>query len=125
MDFLRSTGAKVMLFDRMGQRGREFEFYPELMEYRTVAAELLEEAGYTWFQDFSSIEVVHEDYGLEISGIRNELNVRRVLRALQQGFPHWHHHKISQHDYGREQGWMVSISMLPPRPCSSESYDGD
>ena len=78
-----------------------------------------------WFKDFSSIEIVQEDYGLEISGMRNERHGRRVLRALQQGFPHWHHYKVSQQDYGREQGWMVAISMLPPRPCSSGSYDGD
>ncbi|MDB6067093.1 MAG: hypothetical protein JWR26_3301 [Pedosphaera sp.] len=125
LDFLRGTGAKAILFDRTGQRGRDFEFYPELLEYQTVASELLEEAGYIWFKDFSSIEIVQEDYGLEISGMRNERDGRRVLKALQQGFPHWHHYKVSQQDYGREQGWMVAISMLPPRPCNSGSYDGD
>ena len=86
---------------------------------------MLEEAGYTWFSDYGSIEIVHEDYGLEIGGIQNDLDVNPIVEALRRGFPHWHHCQVSLHDYGREPGWMVSISMFPSRPCNSGWYDGD
>ena len=103
----------------------DFEFYPELFEHRGRAAELLEAAGYTWFSDFSSIDLLHEEHGLEICGVQNEQDIKPIMEALQRGFPHWHHQKIYLHDCGREPGWTVSICMFPSRSRNSEWYDGD
>jgi hypothetical protein len=113
------------LGDFFERDGGDFEFHPELFEHRSRASELLETAGYTWFSDFSSIEPIHEEYGLEICGILNEGDVGPIAEALQRGFPHWHHQRICLQDHGREPGWTVSLCMFPARPCNLGWYDGD
>jgi len=122
---LRAMGTEVRVFERAGGAGEEFEFYPELFAARGLAAELLEEAGYTWFGDYSSIDLMHEDYGLEVCGIRTEAGMRRVAETLRRGFPHWHHQNVSFQDHGRDPGWAVSLCMFPSRSCNSGWYDGD
>jgi hypothetical protein len=122
---LRAEDFQVRVFDREPPDGPGFVFHPELFEHRGRASALLEDAGYAWFSDYSSIEPVHEDYGLEICGIRDDRDVKPILDALQEGFPHWHHHNYCQHEGGREPGWSVAISMFPPKICGSERHDGD
>lgn len=121
---LRAEGIEVRVFEREADPETNFEFYPELFEDRNRATELLDEIGYTWFSDYSSIDPVHEDYGLEISGIR-ETDVKPIMDALREGFPHWHHHKYTLHEGGREPGWSVILSMFPPKSCNAGSYNGD
>jgi hypothetical protein len=121
---LRATGARVRIFERE-RPGENFEFYPELFECRGRAAELLEEAGYTWFRDFSSIDLLHGEYGLEICGIQNEEDVRVIAAALQRGFPHWHHQNVCLHEPGRESGWTVALCMFPALLRNSEWPDED
>lgn len=124
-EHLQQGGARVKIFDRAGDGGEKFEFYPELFEHRNRASELLEEAGYTWFSDFSALEPLHEDYGLEVCGIQNERDIRPILEALQRGFPQWHHQKISRQDGGREPGWTAIICMFPSQTCNSGWFDED
>lgn len=124
VEHLGANGAEVRVFER-GQAGEEFEFYPALFADRARAAELLEEAGYTWFADYSSIDLMHEDYGLEICGLRTEGDVKRVAETLRRGFPHWHHQNVSMQDHGRDPGWAISLCMFPSRSCNSGWYDGD
>jgi hypothetical protein len=124
-EHLRMAGERVRVFDQDGRDGGDFEFHPELFEHRSRASGLLEMAGYTWFSDFSSIEPIHEEYGLEICGILNEGDVGPIAEALQRGFPHWHHQRICLQDHGREPGWTVSLCMFPARPCNLGWYDGD
>jgi len=122
---LQAGGAQVRLITREEREERDFEFYPELFEHRARASELLEEAGYTWFSDYSSIDLLNEEYGLEICGIQHERNIRPMAEALQRGFPHWHHQRVCLHDQGREEGWTLSLCMFPSRSCNSGWYDGD
>ena len=124
-EHLRAAGVQVKVFERGDGETEDFEFYPELFEHRSRASELLEAAGYTWFSDFSSIDLLHEEYGLEICGVQNEEDVKPIMEALQEGFPHWHHQKVCLHDCGRDPGWAVSFCMLPSRSCNPEWYDGD
>ena len=124
-EHFRMAGVRVRVFDRDGHDTGDFEFYPELFGHRSRVAELLEAAGYTWFSDFASIEPLHEEYGLEICGIKNERDVRPIAEALQRGFPHWHHQVTSLQDDGREPGWTVSLSMFPARCCNSNWHDGE
>ncbi len=124
-EHLRLGGARVKIFDRAGDGEEKFEFYPELFEHRNRASELLEEAGYTWFSDFSALEPLHEDYGLEVSGIQNERDIRPILEALQRGFPQWHHQKVCLHDGGREPGWTAIICMFPSQACNSGLFEED
>lgn len=124
-EHLRAGGAEVRIFERAGQAEEEFEFYPELFEHRGRATELLDEGGLTWFTDYSSIDLLHADYGLEVCGIKSQRDARRVAMALQRGFPHWHHQNVCLHDSGREPGWAVALCMFPSRSCNPECCDGD
>jgi hypothetical protein len=119
---LRAEGIDVRIFERDADPDTGFEFHPELFEDRSHALELLEEAGFRWFSDFSSIDPVHDDYGLEISGVQEE-DVKAIMDALREGFPHWHHQKYSLHDGGREPGWSLLLCMFPPKACNAGSYD--
>ncbi|MDB6125960.1 MAG: hypothetical protein JWQ71_4953 [Pedosphaera sp.] len=121
-EYLHLCGWRVRVFIRDAQT-ENFEFHPQLFEQRGRASELLEEAGFTWFSDYSSIDLMHEEYGLEISGIEDERHVKPILAAMQRGFPHWHHHKVNLHEHGREPGWTLAIHMFPSQPCNSESCD--
>jgi hypothetical protein len=121
---LKAAGLPVRIFDRVNETETDFLFYPELFECRSRASEFLEEAGYTWFSDYSSIDPIHEDYGLEVSGI-GEGDVKPIMEALQRGFPHWHHLKYTLHEGGREPGWAVTLCMFPPKSCNAGSYDED
>lgn len=124
-EHLRLMATHVRIFDRNGGEGEDFDFYPELFADRTRASELLEEAGYTWFSDYSAIDLLHEEYGLEVCGLRNESDARAVAEALRSGFPHWHHQNITVHEQERDPGWAVSLCLFPARPGNLEWYDGD
>ncbi len=126
VEHLEAAGAAVRLFERgVDEDGEGFEFYPELFEHRNRALELLDAAGFTWFSDFSSIDLRHEEYGLEICGVQKEQDIGPILAALQEGFPHWHHRKVCPHDGSRDPGWIVSVCMFPSRSRNAEWYDGD
>jgi hypothetical protein len=122
-EHLRADGTPVKVLARSDGSSPDLQFHPELFEHRGVASELLEEAGYSWFSDYSSIDLVHEEFGLEIGGIRNATDVKPILAALQRGFPHWHHSHVAHYDRGREPGWTVVICMFPPESCASGSVD--
>jgi hypothetical protein len=122
-EHLGANGMEVRVLSPGGGLEQELEFHPELFEYRGRASELLEEAGYSWFSDYKSIDLVHEEFGLEIGGIPNERDVKPILAALKRGFPHWHHTRIGNHEQGREPGWTLAICMFPPQACPSGSYD--
>ncbi|MDB6021488.1 MAG: hypothetical protein JWQ04_1345 [Pedosphaera sp.] len=124
-EHLRAAGARVRVFERNGRAGGDFDFYPELFADRARASEALEEAGYTWFCDYSAIDLLHEEYGLEVCGLQTEQDARAVAEALRDGFPHWHHQNICLHEQERDPGWAVSLCLFPSRPCNSGWYDGD
>jgi hypothetical protein len=119
---LQAAAARVRIFERNDQ---DFQFYPELLEQCGRASELLEEAGFGWLRDYSSIDVLHEEYGVEICGVKTEARAMRMAAALQRGFPHWHHQNICRHEPGRDSGWAAALSMFPARPCNSEWLDED
>jgi hypothetical protein len=124
-EHLRASGARVRVLPARERAPQDLAFHPELFAERGRASELLEAAGYAWFGDYSSIDLVHEDYGLEIGGIRNEADVMPILAALRRGFPHWHHTRVCLHEDGREPGWIVTICMFPSEPCASGWVDED
>ena len=115
LEFFRRDGKCVRIFDRGDGDSEPFLFFPELFEERGKALELLGERGFTWFTDYNSVDLLHEEYGLEVCGIKEESNVRRIARTLQSGFPHWHHYGVCHKDFGREPGWKFAIHMFPKR----------
>ncbi len=84
-----------------------FAFHPELFESKATAQEALEAAGVTWFVDYSSCDLLHDEYGLEVDGIRSQQIAREVLTILRHTFPEWGQSSIWYKD--RRPGcWCVA-----------------
>lgn len=107
----RETSVRVLTYADQ----EEFQFHPELFEYRTRASDLLDTAGFAWFSNYSSIDLMHEEFGLEVCGIQDESNVEAIARAMRAGFPQWHYGRACYKDYGREPGWRFALHMFPRR----------
>ena len=122
---LRASGISVKLFQRDEQEEGAFELHSELFGHRSRATELLEAAGFTWLCDFSSIDALHEEYGLEICGIRDEACAEAIAGVLRQGFPQWHHQTLGRTEGGREPGWTIAICMFPALAFHSSWPDAE
>lgn len=110
----RYGSQRARIFDRGDADGQSFVFYPELFELRGRASEILADAGFAWFSHHSSIDLLHEEYGVEVCGIHEESSVEPIAREMQTAFPQWHYFGVCHKDYGREPGF--SIHMFP-RNC--------
>jgi hypothetical protein len=67
-----------------------FRFSPELFEFRNEVLASLSEAGYEWLSHFSSVDPLHDLYGIEVCGIHEQSDAREILVLLMQMFPTWH-----------------------------------
>jgi hypothetical protein len=123
VEHLRTHGMDVTVFSRGNDGNRKLEFHPELFEYRACASDLLAEAGFAGFGDYAAIDLVHEEYGLEITGIRDEIDARKMLVMLGRDFPHWHHRRVYFQQHDGEPGWTLVICMLASEPCVSGWHD--
>ncbi|MEW6302946.1 MAG: hypothetical protein AB1705_05715 [Verrucomicrobiota bacterium] len=101
-------GASLRVFDRAGEQ--TFVFYPELFTHRARAMERLAEAGLDWFAAYDAVDLLHEEYGLEITGIPERAMAERILRMLARTFPQWHHHELG---LDRDSGWEIALYMFP------------
>ncbi len=114
---------RVMALPESPERG--FQFHAELFEDKAKATEILEEAGFIWMSDYSSIDLIHEECGLEVCGIREASNVQPIGLAMRRAFPHWHFHGICSKSFGRDPGWKFSIYMFPRRGRDGRWVDAD
>jgi len=80
--------------------------------------EALAANGYEWFTDFSSVDLMHDLFGLEVCGIPEEEDAVVVLAILEEVFPEWPYSDIHYHDYDRDRGWKALI-FKNPRPKKS------
>jgi len=112
--FLRS-GTRARLFERGDADAESFVFHPELFELRSRASEILDETGFAWFKHYDSIDLLHQEYGLEICGIHEESIVAPIATAMKSRFPQWHYSSICQNEQGLEAGWKFSIHMFKRR----------
>jgi hypothetical protein len=87
----------------------KFAFHPELFEHRTRVLDALAGRGFTWLQDFGSVDLLHDLYGLEVCGIPKEPDSATILETLQKLFPDWPHSDVHYHDRSRDRGWKVLI----------------
>lgn len=115
IDHFRRLRKRARLFDHGGADGESFVFHPELFEYRSRASDVLSEAGIDGFSHYSSIDLLHEDYGLEVCGIRDGGSVEPVVVTMKDAFPQWHFGGVCCKDCGREPGWKVSRHMFRRR----------
>jgi hypothetical protein len=87
-----------------------FQFHPELFDHRNAALEALDEHGLVWLSDFSSVDLLHDVFGLEVCGIAERSDAMRIKRILTRLFADWPHSHIGLKDYGdRDLGWKVIV----------------
>jgi hypothetical protein len=87
-----------------------FRFEPDLFEHRSAALCALSEAGYDWLAHFRAVDLRHDVYGLEVCGIAERDDARRIERLLRREFPTWRFSRLTLKDWGdRDLGWRVLI----------------
>jgi len=108
-------------FKKEGRAARVFErgdaaavFHLELFAERAKASEALEKASLTWSVDYASVDLLHDEFGLEVCGIHDEPNLEVVKQTMCDTFPHWHHSRACLKD-GIEPGWKFLIHMFRSR----------
>ena len=87
----------------------EFQFHPELFEDRTRVMEELSAAGYEWLSHYSSVDVIHDQYGLEVCGIRAEADARAIHVLLRRLYPDWLTGKLCFKDRGADPGFKAKV----------------
>jgi hypothetical protein len=93
---------------------KPFEFHAELFDFRNAVLEALAANGFAWLSDFGSIDLMHDIYGLEVTGIREEADARAIENLLRSMFPDWQYRRNFFEDQNLgEIGWKVMISRDP------------
>jgi|GEM_PF-3480499 hypothetical protein len=64
-------------------------FAPELFELRQDVLSALDDAGFLWLSEFSSVDPLHDVYGIEVCGIRNRADAIEIQKLLVRMFPRW------------------------------------
>ena len=111
-----AEGIRVRFIDPTAADERRLAFHPELFECKSRASAILDTVGFTWLSDYSSIDILHEEFGLEVCGVREESNLETMAHAMRAEFPHWHYSQVYHKPAGRDSGWTLAVYMLP-RPC--------
>jgi hypothetical protein len=125
IEHFQREGARVRVLERPEADEQGLQFHPELFECKGRASELLDTAGLVWLSDYSSIDLLHEEFGLEVCGIHEDSNVELIVRAMRSGFPHWHYSHACFKDGGREPGWKFTLHMFPRRCGGGRCIDAD
>jgi hypothetical protein len=124
-EHFRQEGARIRVLTRTESKERGFQFHPELFESKGRATEILESAGFAGFSDYSAIDLLHEEFGLEVCGIHEESSVEPIAQAMRAGFPHWHYSHVSRKNCGREPGWKFALHMFPRRCGGGRCVDAN
>jgi hypothetical protein len=94
-----------------------YRFCPELFEVRADVLASLDNAGYKWSSHFSSVDLLHDLYGVEVCGILERTDAVAIQQLLRAKFPTWRTGCLCYKDYGREPGFKARIFRdLPRRP---------
>lgn len=125
VEHFRRDGCRVRVLARTDTDEEGLQFHPELFECKGRASEILDTVGIAWFSDYGSIDLLHEEFGLEICGIHEESSVELIAKAMRTGFPHWHYNHVCHKDYGREPGWKFALHMFPRRCGGGRWVDAD
>ena len=73
--------------------------------------EALSENGFVWLSDFAAVDLQHDVYGLEVTGIRTEVDAKAIEVLLRRILRGWRYHRYYYEDKNiREIGWKVIIS---------------
>ena len=92
----------------------QFHFHAELFDLRAVVMEALSENGFVWLSDFGSVDLAHDIYGLEVTGIHDEGRADDIHALLLELLPNWHFRRQFYEDQNLgEIGWKIIISREP------------
>ncbi|NQU11932.1 hypothetical protein HQ590_14145 [bacterium] len=83
---------------------------PELFECKARAMQALEAAGFRWLADYSSIDILHDEVGLAIEGVRDRAKAKAILAVLQPLFVSWTYCHLYYEDHRAATGWRISLS---------------
>lgn len=97
-----------------------FRFAPELFEVRSEVMAALSEQGIDWLSHYSSVDPVHDDFGIEVCGIPDEEGAAQILAIVRAMYPHWRRRSLEFKDSGRESGWKVKV--VRDRDKSGDSW---
>ena len=89
-EIFKITGLhRVLRIDRPDEGNSPLRFSPELFEDRNRVLKALDEAGFTWLVDFSSVELLHDVYGIEVRGICDKSNANSMQELIEHLYPDW------------------------------------
>lgn len=92
----------------------DLEFHAELFDVRASVLGTLADHDITWLSDFGGVDLRHDTYGFEVTGIRTEPLAYRIERLLLREFPWWWWHRTYYEDLNvGELGWKVVFSRFP------------
>ena len=66
-----------------------FRFAPELFEHRNDVLEQLSAEGFNWLSHFSAVDPLHDVYGIEVCGIREQEDAVAIRDLLMRMYPSW------------------------------------
>jgi hypothetical protein len=92
-----------------------FRFSPELFEVRADVMAMLDHNGYFWLSHYSSVDCLHDLYGIEVCGVHAKETADVIRQLLLRRFPNWLSPTPYYKDFGREIGWKVKIHRDRPR----------
>src|SRR5688500_6735917 len=87
----------------------KFRFAPELLAYRERVLDALVQAGYNQMDHYSGIDLLHDLFGLEVTGIQSKSDALRIRVILQRILPSWPHRYLFLKDAGVDAGWKVVV----------------
>ena len=67
-----------------------FRFAPELFDCRNDVIAALSDAGFDWLSHYSSVDPMHDVYGIEVCGIIEREDAIQIQRLLIRMYPAWH-----------------------------------
>ena len=70
-------------------QGDSFRFSPELFEHRARVMEVLDAQGFAWLSHYSSVDCLHDVYGIEVCGIHDYDDAKSILDILLRIYPDW------------------------------------
>jgi hypothetical protein len=94
-----------------------FRFAPELFEYWGLVIEDLDRAGFSWFSHYSSVDLLHDRYGLEVCGIRGQADAVSISHTLS--------HAEDEETYEKIETLLKARTEGHPRDIAGRHDDSD
>ena len=90
-----------------------FAFHPELFEHRSLALETLAAHDFNWLEHFSSVDLLHDLFGLEVCAISSKHDAEHIHSILADLFSEWGYSDVYYHSDGADLGWKTIIHRDP------------